>query len=324
MLRPMTFAVVLLGLASVPATADIAGQRASGYVAAVESWLDDDEEAALPELARLADQGNTAAQMTLALIDKTSALQGPWLSRLPRGDRVTLLRAPGGISGRSWMHAAAGSEPLAAMWLQLWSVEAPLTLALEFAAAGETRAAQETLVALAARERRSFATLADAPKYPETMRYLIWREWERTSEQAERMARETAALPPGHPQRDEVGPAPAPEALSAWLLSAPEADAIAAFCTDRCAATAPACALGVFEALGGYRTLLVFGTPAQALVPSELFHRSPRGQAALLRRILLNADARGRRLQLARAEAQDACLASALEAEAQRYMPKRD
>jgi len=313
-------AALVLIAALLPAAAEIPGQGAAGFRTAVTLWLADDEAAALPELAQLAAGGNTSAQMMLALIDKTPALQGPWLARLPRAERIALMRAPGGMSGTSWMHAAAGAEPSAGLWLRLWNVSAPASLALDFARLGELRAARATLVTLAARDVRGFAGIADDPDYPASLLSLAWRESgvDPTAEAA------FAALHPGDPQREAVTGARDAAARVDWLLSAPEAGAVAAFCAAQCPGSIGACALAVEDALGSARTLLVFGSPSERLIEAGVFHASPRGQAALLRRILLNVDARGRRSQAARAAEHDACFAARLEAEAQRYVIKRD
>ena len=303
---------------------DIPGQRADAFVDAVALWLDGIEAEALPALAALAQAGNPAAQILVALIDKTPSLQGPWLARLPRAERIALLRAPGGISGRSLMHAAAETAPIAGHWLTLWSVTASPQLILDFAAAGEARAAREAVVALAARERRGLAEVAAEPGFPAALRFLVWQEWDEA--RADEVAAERAALAPGDPQRGIDGTAAGPDdaALAGWLLTASEAGPIGAFCADRCAETADDCALAAWEALGSYRALLLLGSPSERLIPAATFHESARGHTALLRRVLLAVDARGRRRQLAQAEERDSCFAGQLETEAQRYMPRHD
>ncbi|MGY6410231.1 MAG: hypothetical protein ACXIUV_04290 [Alkalilacustris sp.] len=325
-MRPWAAALALWAALLVPALAwaDIAGQRQADFEAAVDQWLQEDEAQALPALARQAEGGNTAAQMLLALIDRSPALQGPWLSRRTRDERVALMRAPGGMSGRSWMHAAAEREPRAGLWLSLWDAGSPMSLPRAFAEAGEPRAAREALFALAVRERRGFADLADWEGYPPSLRHLVWREWNGDPDRTGDRAAEIAALDPGDPQRLHVGLDLPGDALADWLLSAPEAAGIAALCTDRCGADPAACARAAHTALASDRALLVFGTPSETLIDSETFHASPRGQAALLRRMLLAADARGRRAQIAAVEAVDSCLAGLLQTEAQRYIPTRD
>ena len=317
-------ALCLTLVAPGPVGAEIAGQREAGFEEALAQWLDDEEAEALPALAALAVGGNTAAQMLLALIDRTPALQGPWLSLRPRAERLELMRAPGGMSGRSWMHTAAEGEELAVLWLSLWNVDSPMSLPRAFAEAGEPRAAREALYALAVRERRGFADLVGWEGYPPSLRHLIWREWQDDADRAADRAEAIAALSPGDPQRRRVGLEVAEADLVDWLLTAPEAAGIAALCADRCATDTAACALAAHGALASDRALLVFGPPSERLIDADTFHASPRGQAALLRRMLLAADARGRRAQFAKVEAVDSCLAGLLQAEAQRYLPQRD
>jgi hypothetical protein len=154
---------------------------------------------ALPLLAQLARAGNTAAQMLLAVIDKSPALQGPWLSALPREARVGMMRAPGGMSGVSWMRLAAASDPRAAAWVAFWDVNAPVSVVTDFARMGETRAAREALATLTARDRGGFAAIADDPHYPFAYRLPVWREWQGDPALEARLAAEIAALPPGDP-----------------------------------------------------------------------------------------------------------------------------
>lgn len=312
-----------LWLGAFGAAAEVPGQAAPGFAAAVERWLEADEAEALPELSALAREGNTAARVLLALIDRTPALQGPWLAKLPHEARIPLLRGPGGMSGTGWMHAAAAEAPLAQLWLSHWAGEGGAEAALAFAALGEDRAAREALLLLAARQRSGFLAHADHPGFPPGLRALAWRDGARGDGAIARHAEAIADLPGGDPQRWLLGLAPAEPDLADWLLVAVEAGAVAQLCRDACPGGIAACALAAFEALGGVVPLLAFGSPSERLIPPERFHASRRGQAALLRRILLNADARGRRAQIARARAADACFGDLLDAEAQRYMPQQ-
>ncbi len=107
--------VISLMVPAVP-HADVAvpGEDASGYQAAVQLWLDGaDDLEALRQLSGLANEGNTAAQVLLARIGGHSHLISHVTDGLPRNERVALLRQPGGLSGRSWLEAAAELSPLA-------------------------------------------------------------------------------------------------------------------------------------------------------------------------------------------------------------------
>ncbi len=130
------FVVLLLALlwAAGLARAEVAGSAAPGFVAAREAWLADDDAAALPALSALAGEGNRAAQVLLGLIDLMPQTHGPWLAARPRDARIALLRAPGGISGRSWLGEAAAEVPLARLWIERLEAGTGFATAREFAA----------------------------------------------------------------------------------------------------------------------------------------------------------------------------------------------
>lgn len=272
---------------------------------AIAHWLEGDETAALPALAALAQEGNTAAQMLLALIDKTPELQGPWLSHLSRQDRAALMRAPGGMSGRSWMRVAADASPLAGLFVALWSVEAQGQLVLDLMYQGEYRAAREAVLALVAREKPGLAGYAQDPAWPAGMRALAGAGQD--------------DLAPGDPQRLWLGEVPAPEDLVFWLLSAPDARPIAALCETLCPQTVAGCALAAVTMLGQPFAVHTLGTPLEGLIANETFVMSARGRASVLRKAELVASGRVKAERLQQITALDACFADAMVAERARY-----
>ncbi len=310
--------MMLVPLAS-PAATPIPGKDEPGFRQAVADWLADDEGAALPALGQLADSGNTAAQVLLALIDKSPDLQGPWLAARPRDERIEMMRAPGGMSGQSFMREAAGSVPLAALWVALWDMAADTSVISTFAALGENRAAREAIVTLVAREQHSFSSLSDDPNYPPALRYYIWREWLGSPENLHQMVDEILSLPPGDPQRLLTGETVAPEDLAYWLMTAPEALPVRDLCQARCESAIGSCVLALTDALGGPVRVMTLGSPVEALIPAEVFAQSPRGHSALMRRALLGATARMRPALLSRAADSSACLGEVMAAEAARY-----
>ncbi|KPQ08105.1 MAG: hypothetical protein HLUCCA12_03245 [Rhodobacteraceae bacterium HLUCCA12] len=305
--------LLMAGLTPVPAVAsDVPGANDPAFVEALEHWLDDDEEAAIRALSERARADNRAAQILLGLIDKSPALQGPWLAHLPRDDRIALLRAPGGMSGRRWLNAAA-DHPLAENWLALLSVEAGLSVVEEFRDMGEDRAAREALVALAAREHADLRSAAPEALDPELL-YLAWR-----NAGDERRSELLSHVPEAHPQRAMMGEGQDESALQDWLENAPAAAPLRVLCTARCGATRDTCLSGAYDALSSHNALLIMGSPAESLVSQEAFLESPRGQAAVLRRILQSNDARGRGAMIAQMQDRDACLAEVLSEEQARY-----
>lgn len=98
------------------AMAQPTGHDAPAFKQAVKAWLADDDQTALPALAKLAREDNRAAQVLLGRI--ATRPMGPWLAGLKRKERVSLLRAPGGLSGTSWLKVAAeAGDPLAQLFL---------------------------------------------------------------------------------------------------------------------------------------------------------------------------------------------------------------
>ena len=302
----------------VPAGEQVAipGADAPAFVQALALWLADDEEPALRDLAALAGQGNRAAQILLGLIDKSPPLQGPWLASVPRNERIALMRAPGGLSGQSWLGAAA-DHPLAANWLALLSVDAGLPVVHQFSALGEARAAREALVVLAAREHPDLRSAPPEQLDPE-MTYLLWR-----TADDERREMLLAHVPSDHPQRLMMGEERNGAVLAQWLAQSPAAQALGVLCDARCPDSRETCLTGAYHALASHNAVVVLGSPAESLVPQDVFLRSPRGQATVLRRMLQSTDARGRGAMISQMRAHDECLATVLTEERSRYHYRR-
>jgi len=72
---------------------------------AIEAWLEDNDERAIPALAELAASGNADARLLLAQIDGRPGALSNYLGGLSRKERNILLKAPGGLSGKSWLQA---------------------------------------------------------------------------------------------------------------------------------------------------------------------------------------------------------------------------
>lgn len=114
-MRASLFAAWLCAMMPLTATAqDIPGSDAPAFVTATEAWLGgEDDLAALQAFSTLANANNRAAQIFLGRIGQTPHLTTHITEGMARADRIALLRSPGGLSGRSWMEAAAVDVPLA-------------------------------------------------------------------------------------------------------------------------------------------------------------------------------------------------------------------
>jgi len=324
------FATLLwfIGAGTVTATV-LRGQDDARFQSALALWLADAEETALPELAALAAEGNRAAQLLLAQIDVTPSFHGPWLSGLPRAERSALLRAPGGLSGRSWMQAAAEDTPLARLLLVQNTPAVTAETALALAEMGEFRAARKALSTLAAGEYRGFAAIADDPNYPPDMRFLIWREWSDDPATRDRAEAEIAALHPGDPQRAHFDSRTVdPAAFDDWLASASLAAPLREPCQAACPDAVRSCTRAGFALLSssttdvavfdsGHGDLLALGPPSETIVPFGTWIASPRGRAAVLRQ----SEVRTRYAEaiFARVALVDACFAAMLVDESGRF-----
>ena len=295
-----------------PLAAQVPGQGDAAFQDALVQWLDGVEAAALPALAGQAKAGNPAARLLLGMIDKTGYLQGPWLATRPKAVRIGLLRAPGGLSGQSWLRDVK-QVPLATQYLAVLDSAAGIDAALALVDLGEAGAARRALIALEARQVTGFAAFADDPRFPAEMRYLIWREWQKSGHPNP----ELANWPAGDGQRAIVtGPLPIDD-LVGWLNESPLAASLRRLCQRQCPESRNACLFAGYRAIGGYRRLAALASPAQALVSEPDFAASAQGQASLLRQALgyafLTAE---RRRQIRR---QDACFADILTKEGQRF-----
>jgi hypothetical protein len=293
----------------------IPGQTDPAYEAALALWLEDDEETALPALARLARDGNIAARVLLGMIDKHTSLQGPWVSLLPKRDRIALLRTDGGLSGSSWLRQV-GDIPAVKLWLDILDSKADVAAALAFADMGEERLLRASLIALEARQHTSFDGYQNDPRYPDEVRYLVWREWQKDG-LALILDRALSMLAEGDPQRTIIQKDAEPGRMQDWLLKTKLAPPLRAMCEQSCAASLPSCLRAGYETMGGYRRFATLGTPLASLIPEERFSASPRGQASVLRRGLLYAFLTEDRLQpIANI---DTCFADLLAEEGQKF-----
>ena len=102
---------LVLGLASSgPALAQDTIEQAIGY------WLANDDAAAFPALSALAEGGDERAMLFLGAIEPRS-LDSAYLAGLDRQTRNRLLRAPGGLSGKSWLGHITSDTALASALL---------------------------------------------------------------------------------------------------------------------------------------------------------------------------------------------------------------
>lgn len=262
-------AILSLNLA---ARAEVQGRDDPELQAAVGDWLAGNEADALPALAALAVAGNTAARLLLTQIDSFPALQGDWLAALPRADRIAVLRAPGGVSGQRWTREL--DDPIAQAWVRLWDTSATPQVIVDFARLGEPRAARFAALTLARRQRQGFAAVGDDPAYPASLQAYVLAE----------TGGDARSLHPADPQLSVLGRQPDAAGFSGWAETVADADPVIALCETLCPHEDPGlCRPAALQGMGGYWGLMPLGSPVEALVPSPVFNRSPRGLDSTLR-----------------------------------------
>lgn len=281
---------------------------------ALAFWLDGNDANSIPGFAALAHDNNTASQILLALVDKTATWQGPMIALLPRAERIELLRAPGAMSGRSWMTVASESNQIAQDWVALWQMQGGVDVAERFAEMGEARAARTALLMTANRQGTGFAPpVLTEPWYPESLRHLT-RSRALTVE-------DVIGLHAGHPIRKSAGLSVADSDLREWLQQTPLSLHLRAACAVKCPDTKADCMLALYHGLSSYYALLVMGSPSENIIPDEDFAQSARGIQSVARQILVRHTARTREVKLRQIAATDSCAATWLQSEFQRYMP---
>jgi len=311
----LAIALVMAPLCASATPPPVPGADDPAFDGAMQLWLADDEQAALPEFARLAQDGNIAARILLGLIDKIPALQGAYLAHLARPDRLEVMRAPGGFSGSNWL-TQIDDLPLANAWRALWDVSAGIEVIRAFHDLGEPGAARRAMIYMALRNHPSMHALTPEQTDPELL-YLLWP----LLEPSDRSTVENM-MPTLHPQRVLIGQPLDARVVDTWLDTSDAASPIAALCDAVCPDTGDTCRGTAYRALNSHNALLSLGTPSAALVSQAEFLASARGRASVMRRILLAVDLRGRRTMFAYMQEHSQCLADALIAENQRYMPR--
>lgn len=120
-------------------------QATAELTAAIDSWLEDDDQASLPVISNLAQNGDAFAQMLISQIERETPSGGetPYVLAMDRKARIKTFRAPGGLSGTLWVKKrAAEGDALAAALLASKLLDAGIDTAHALHRAGEVEAAK--------------------------------------------------------------------------------------------------------------------------------------------------------------------------------------
>ncbi len=297
-MNPIRRWLTVLALVLLPAICPaqtLTGSEDPAFAAAVSTWLAGENDlAALTELARLAREGNTAAQVLLAQIASRSNMHTHVTAGLPRKERIALLRQPGGLSGKSWLTEAEKTEPLAAALLQANQMgeKAPAIAAL--VARGEISAAllaahSMVLQGEGARLVAALDGLEDRLP-PEAVPLLHGAHLQAAGSGSGRYVG-SARVPPPTPSLTETraaelawsGPSPRDiienDGLRAVVMkSYPHVRSwtpVAQFCATHCPGSTPACVAAGVSALWATGAFAL-RSPLQSVLPDEAYWSSPR------------------------------------------------
>lgn len=284
--------------------------RADDLSEAVGLWLDGDDRRALPALSKLAKGGDVSAQILLGRI--ATRPMSPWLSAMSRKARNQLLRAPGGLSGTSWLKVAEeGGSELAGLFRQALDPRAGPEVIRALAKAGETAAADEVARLLSFRSLDpAMARLVDEGAISEDARWLDWFVRAQTGHLgAEDQAALLAEAEKGRPGvlslfgMYEKGPDWAQEydlvfrGVPEWrsnpisrqvadaFARSPESsyplDALRRVCADACPSEFGSCLAGGVMLVGGYHELAGLTSPTLSLLSHDKLAGSIRARREL-------------------------------------------
>jgi hypothetical protein len=283
---------------TLPAPAQVPGADDPSYAESVAAWLTgDDDLAALQSLGALAADGNTAAQILLARLERTAHLTAHLTDGMARADRIALLRQPGGLSGRSWMDAAAETSPLAQAFLDNATQDTRVESLRLLFESGEHAYATRSLPGLLSHDPDEWArAMQDMDVMPDEARVLIasvasmemfFRSGMRidiANPVQERRPPEIALIwNPVDPFEARLNPEARALAMT-HAVSIPSHAPMRTLCEARCGDELNACMAAGAALLGiSAAPIMPFASPSEALIPNEAYWSSPRMEADVLR-----------------------------------------
>lgn len=275
---------------------------------ALNAWLDNDDAVAIPMLSRLATEGHVPAQIFLGRI--ASRIASEFVEGLPRAERNRLLRAPGGLSGKSWLAVAANAgsslaQSFEASTLPPYRIEELHDLLRH----GETAEATSFLLRSAASGRMDgLEELLEHTRLPKAAAYTIWlsiieNETENLEQKREKidlflheggvgavivateLTSRFGGRLPGHivalGRRLSGDRWAMLEPMTEPIVDlrgepTPALGSIAAYCNSACQDEVPRCMYDSLVLVGGYDDLWRLMSPVESYLPTPMYHRSKR------------------------------------------------
>lgn len=279
---------------------------------AIDLWLADKDEEALPRLSELAAAGDRTAGLFLSLVERNELGTSDFVLSQDRDGYLSLFRAPGGKGPfrKTWVDTfAREGEVFAAQIKKSWLPNPALEEVLALLKLGEPGVAMigvRYIGLYGTREDRT--TLLESGLYLQGMiPFLRTQQLDPAPDlQGLEALREIAAQTSGRsvPPDDADAQALAPylsigfpfatvapdnswrDDLVDWIATAEEARPVAVFCDQHCPAEKGACGLSVMGLIGGYYGAIRYSSPLRSVISHADYAQSPRASGMILRHLI--------------------------------------
>jgi len=291
---------------------DLKGLEDPVLQAAIEIWLQDNDEDSLPVFATLAGEGNIAARLLLSRIEATDQGPSDFLNGLSRKERVELFRSSSGkgLFRPTWLKSEkkAGNQ-IAAALLDGTNTVVNLDAIRRLYEIGEPEAAYDLI--------REVAGNGSQEQKQELANYLP--ENSELTPYLRALQNPVAGITPGHavlqqsigsnelkgPESDTRAAAYFVEYgyqtgvqisdfdqtnhyysdLASWIEATPVTAPIATLCRRYCGKDTRNCTITSFGLVGGYYKAIKFDSPMQTLIEQSRYLTSDRAVGMVLRRV---------------------------------------
>lgn len=345
----LSLILTLSGCARTPGPPSIEGVQDPRFEAAVLLWLEDDDARSLPQLARLAQEGNTAARLLLGRIEVAERAPSTFVRSLARAERFDLFRPPsnGAVFRPTWLRTESkAGQPLAQALDEAMALGLNLPAVRRLYALGEREAAEHLVIKIAIdgsqdeKDRLAKLMGPEADLLPYVQSFGPVHEASAMGRNAFRYLR--ARL--GEPGQETLPAGDEAEAvirflgigyqsgfsadrfsksnrfypsITRWLESAPQTRPIVASCAKVCpSAEIRHCTVVAVGMTGGYYEAIRLDSPLESVISQDRYLKSRRAEGTALRRV---AFARSELLEElfpeAGIRARSACLADAVREE---------
>ncbi len=292
---------------------------------AIDAWLDDNDQVAIPLLSKLANAGDEEAMILLGQIARRPGEFSPFMHSLSKKERSSLIKASKGLFGESWLKRVDAKKELAGALLSIDDVPNRFAGALLLLELGERGQAirsfrrfevsgvipEHYLNSIEAVDfpkeldafkwyvatitgdpnrvlKEALADMADSPL--STYRYFGYISHLLTNKgQYEKDLKLARTLLNGdsYPRSGETWSEMNSFSDKAYEIykTAPELKPIVNVCAKMCTSEVNACMRTGYNLLGGYAGIMDIQSPSETIISSEKYFESKRFSVDMLRRM---------------------------------------